>query len=263
MDPYLEGVLWPDVHQALAAEIRTRLAPAIRPRYVARLAIKTVHGEMTEEEVNVIYPDVEIVRRRSALADPSRLALQSAVQTLTVTPPIKLPVLGYQQRMVTVEVYLVESNELVACIEVLSPANKRGFGLRQYSQKRQRLHKARVHLLEIDLTRRGQRPITAAGNLDTRVVQQAPYLVTLWRADHRLTEAWLIAWQDRLPVVAVPLRAPDPDVPLDLADILATIYDVAAYDLSIDYMQDPPPPALDDASAAWLRQTLREHRRFG
>lgn len=33
MDPYLEGYLWPDVHNALAAKVRQLLTPLIRPRY--------------------------------------------------------------------------------------------------------------------------------------------------------------------------------------------------------------------------------------
>ncbi len=39
MDPYLEGYLWGDVHQALAGEIRRRLAPLVAPRYAVRLAV--------------------------------------------------------------------------------------------------------------------------------------------------------------------------------------------------------------------------------
>ena len=42
MDPYREGHLWPDVHSALASEIRRRLVPVLRPRYVARLEVTVV-----------------------------------------------------------------------------------------------------------------------------------------------------------------------------------------------------------------------------
>lgn len=44
MDPYLEGYLWPDVHNALSAKIRQLLTPLIRPRYTARLNIATLTG---------------------------------------------------------------------------------------------------------------------------------------------------------------------------------------------------------------------------
>lgn len=47
------------------------------------------------------------------------------------------------------------------------------------------------------------------------------------------------------------------NVPLELSEVLAAIYDEAAYDLSIDYATPPPPPiAAEDA--AWL-QTILEN----
>ncbi len=42
MDPYLEGYLWPDVHNALANKIRQHLTPQLRPRYTARLGVYVV-----------------------------------------------------------------------------------------------------------------------------------------------------------------------------------------------------------------------------
>lgn len=35
MDPYLEGYLWPDVHNAFANKIPQQLTPQLRPRYAA------------------------------------------------------------------------------------------------------------------------------------------------------------------------------------------------------------------------------------
>ena len=62
--------------------------------------------------------------------------------------------------------------------------------------------------------------------------------------------------QDPLPVVPVPLRAPDDDIPLDLASAFTTIYDRAAYDLSLNYAEPPPPPPLSASEQIWLRQRL-------
>ena len=47
-----------------------------------------------------------------------------------------------------------------------------------------------------------------------------------------------------LPILPIPLLPPDPNVPLDLGQALATIYDRSGYDLRIDYTQRPPAPAL-------------------
>ncbi len=123
-----------------------------------------------------------------------------------------------------------------------------------------RLRAAHVHLLEIDLIRRGERPIRLPVGMSTITMGQVTYLVTLARAGADTVEAWSISLNAQLPVVAVPLRSPDADVPLDLAQALATIYDEAAYDLSIDYRQSRPPPDLDDATTTWMHDLLKHFR---
>ena len=123
-------------------------------------------------------------------------------------------------------------------IEILSPVNKREPGLKQYRTKRQRLHAAGVHLLELDLLRRGSRPIAHPR------LPSSHYLVTLTRAGTGQTEIWPLTMREALPIVPVPLRPPDHDIALDLSDALTATYNEAAYDLSIDYTQEPPQPEL-------------------
>jgi len=69
-------------------------------------------------------------------------------------------------------------------------------------------------------------------------------------------DVWSLRFQDCLPLIPVPLRSPNADVPLELPHVMADIYDEAAYDLSIDYSQPPPPPGLSDADAQWLQTLL-------
>lgn len=261
MDPYLEGALWPDVHQQMATDISRHLNQHIRPQYVARLAVKTIRDTVPPEEVGVFYPDVEIIRRQLREAPVALASGPVAVaEPAPITPAVTVPLLEMTMRMVTVEVYTVEQQELVTCIEVLSPANKRGDGLDQYLRKRRRLHRAGVHLLEIDLTRRGRRPMFVQNTPEPDQFQRAPYLVSLWRAGVPALEVWPVQLTEKLPTVAVPLRDPDPDVPLDLGSILAAIYDLAAYDLSIDYSQPPPPPPFDEESVLWMHELLAPYR---
>ncbi|OWY67755.1 hypothetical protein B7486_29585 [cyanobacterium TDX16] len=59
---------------------------------------------------------------------------------------------------------------------------------------------------------------------------------------------------DRLPVIPVPLRQPNPDIPLDLATVLNAISDEAAYDLSIDYRATSP--LLSESDVLWLENLL-------
>jgi Protein of unknown function (DUF4058) len=245
MDPYLEGYLWADVHNALASKIRQMLVPKLRPRYTARLEIYLVEDNHPEAEVGILYPDVEILRVRN-VPEPvlttggTALATTPATLTLPLIEPIAV-------RIPTIEIRDAANNSLVTSIEILSPVNKREPGLTQYRQKRQRLYQADVHLIELDFLRRGNRPF------DHPRLPTAPYFVTLTRARSAAVDLWPIALQQSLPIVPVPLKEDDLDVALDLGVALAEIYDEAGYDLSIDYTQSPPPPALSVADQSWLR----------
>jgi hypothetical protein len=252
MDPYLEGYLWPDVHNALANKIRQLLAPRLRPRYAVRLEIYVVEDTAPETEIGIMYPDVEIMLSGPPRAPAHDMPPAAAAAPLGGTPAaITIPVLEpVAVRVPTVEIRDVASNQLVACIEILSPVNKRESGLVAYRQKRQRLYHAGVHLIEIDLLRRGTRALA-----HPRVPDSA-YLIALTRAQSGATQLWPLSLRDPLPDVPIPLREPDPDSLLELGTALASIYDEAGYDLSIDYAQSPPPPSLSEADAAWARQLL-------
>jgi len=53
------------------------------------------------------------------------------------------------------------------------------------------------------------------------------------------------------------MSEPDADAPLDLGTVCRTVYDRAAYNMSLDYPRDPqPPPAAEDT--AWARELLRK-----
>ena len=251
MDPYLEGRLWPDVHQRLATEIARQLAPRLKPRYVARLAVYVVEDVLPEAEVGLMYPDVEVLAARGGVLGEPSTAPSPVTEATAFTPdapaPLIIPLPDPEVRLVTVEVRDADFNKLVTSIEILSPINKREPGLTQYLYKRRRLHRAGVHVLEIDLLRRGTRTLSHSR------LSNASYLISLIRAHSAVAHAWPLRLEERLPTVPVPLRDPDPDVSLELAPALAAIYDEAAYELSVDYSQPPPPPALSAEDTAWLK----------
>lgn len=156
-------------------------------------------------------------------------------------------------RIPTVEIRDTAKNVLVTCIEILSPVNKREPGLSIYCQKRQRLYQAGVHLIELDLLRRGTRPFNHPR------IPNVPYSVTLTRAHSGVVNIWTIGLQDQLPIIPIPLRDPDADVVLDLSSALRDIYEEAAYDLSIDYSQPPP---LSESETKWIENLLAAFRRY-
>jgi hypothetical protein len=154
-----------------------------------------------------------------------------------------------------IEIRATGTLELVTAIEILSPVNKRPShdAYREYLRKRQDLLRSSAHLIEIDLLRGGTRPPLEAP------VPAAPYYITLSRANERPhVEVWPITLQNALPTIPVPLTEPDPDVPLDLGAILATVYERGGYGTLIDYHQPPPPPKLSEEDERWLATHLHE-----
>jgi hypothetical protein len=163
-------------------------------------------------------------------------------------------------RLITIEIRETETHRLVTSIELLSPVNKRKPGLTKFLEKRARLQEAGVHLVDIDLIRRGKRPVTPPSFTETHPLAKAHYSVMLTRAKANQIELWPIGVQEKLPVIAIPLRTGAPDIPLDLGAVFTAIYDKAGYDLSLDYSQPPPPPIFDDATRSWIDTLLKAYR---
>lgn len=163
-------------------------------------------------------------------------------------------------RLVTVEIRETNTHRLVTSIELLSPVNKRKPGLTKFLEKRARLQEAGVHLVDIDLIRRGKRPVTPPSFTETHPLAKAHYSVMLTRAKANQIELWPIRVQEQLPTIAIPLRPTDQDIPLDLQAVFTAIYDKAGYDLSLDYSQPPPLPAFDDVTQNWVSELLKDYR---
>lgn len=107
----------------------------------------------------------------------------------------------------------------------MSQWNKHGSGVAEYRGKRQALMAHDVHVVELDLLRRGRWTELA------RPLPPADYGALVFRAGRR-PDVEVRTWglRDPLPTVPVPLRRPDPDVPLDLAAVIASVYDCGRYD---------------------------------
>ncbi len=246
MDPYLEGSLWMSVHAQIASVFVRQLNPQLLPRYVA-LPTRRFVKERPDGEGILIgenYPDVSVHRQQPAR--PSPRAMEVLVPPLRMITVMCAPV-----PHVTVEIRDVEHRHLVAAIEVLSPTNKRGEGRREYLRRRDRFLDSAVHLLEIDLLRKGRRvPMEEA-------LPPTPYFVFLSRADQTpLTDVWPIRLDQPLPEVPVPLLEGHADARLDLQRALTTAYDECGLNYMIDYTRPPDIP-LTPEQAVWVDQHLR------
>lgn len=140
---------------------------------------------------------------------------------------------------------------MITTLEVLSPANKAPGtqGRTQFLHKRQAVMASHTHWIEIDLLRGGERPVELRGRGD--------YYALLRREGARVYEVWVASLRDRLPIITVPVRAPTPDVPLDLQTLVETVYRRGYYADSIDYGKPVPPPPLSPADAEWVQQQVR------
>jgi hypothetical protein len=250
MNPYLEGSLWPDLHHRLATKISNILVPLITPKYMALIERYVVEDTEPSSDLGIMYPDVEVfaAKRPAKLEEPAILyGGKRPPVPATLSIPILRPV---EVRIPVIEIKDREGNRLVTAIEILSPVNKRKPGLEPYLEKRRRLHEANVHLLEIDLIRRGTRTIShpELGKTD--------YLVALTRAQRYQTDVWEIDLKAPLPVVPVPLLAPDEDVYLDLQQALDEVFSEAAYHYMIDYSKPAPPPLFTKAEEDWVKSLI-------
>jgi hypothetical protein len=153
------------------------------------------------------------------------------------------------------EVREAESHEVVTVIEVISPTNKTpgACGRDSYRRKRNEVMHSAANYVEIDLLRSGEAVITGD------FVPQADYRVHVSKVERRPRGSiWPIHLPDRLPIISIPLRSPDPDATLDLQTLLNKVYDDSGYELDTDYTKDPIPP-LPAHYREWAEKLLREN----
>jgi hypothetical protein len=252
MDLYLEEPgLWPDVHNSLIGVIREFLVRRLSPKYYARIEERIYVSDEDDPGRTVIIPDVRVDERPSRAA-PGGTA---SAATLEIAEPLVIDtLLDDEIHEPFVEVIDRANRQVVTVIEVVSPTNKvaAAHGRESYRRKRLEVLHSPSHWLEIDLLRAGTRWIPR------QMTPRGDYFVFLSRAEHRPTSyLWPIRLPERLPVVAVPLKDGDADVPLDLQAALETVYERAGYDRVVDYRQ-PPEIGLSEEQAAWADQLLKD-----
>lgn len=263
MDPYVEAPdVWPDFHDALAAEIRSELNGTLPEPYYARLEMRPEVGVILGEGVpRRIVPDVVVVRRPD---DPQQPVATREVPRTQVTEPVRLTIHSEPIRHHFVEIRdAARGHKLVTLIEIVSPSNKQPGPDRQaYEEKQREVLRSDANLIELDLLRAGRRLLPDVG-LQSAVAQlECDYLVLVNRAASRRGmstdyELYPTGLQEWLPVIPVPLRPDDDDVPLDLQLMVNRAYDGGPYRRMLDYSQSPEPPLPEDATP-WAEELLAE-----
>ena len=252
MNPYLEDVnRWRGFHNALASEVVVQLNAQITPAYYAELEVHTVMEVLMTSQTARGFPDVGVYE-----ADIDSDFVRPETAVITPVSERRVALAGVPTKLLNVRVTLLETQELVTTIELLSPANKQGKGLEDYREKRERILRSDVHLVEIDLLRRGQRPALELANSDA----EAEYVILVNRAEstERVSDIWWIALNQPLPTIPVPLRNFDPDAVLDLNQIVQTVMERFRYYVILDYTRPIPSPKLRPEMAAWWEQRRSE-----
>jgi len=250
MYPYLEDPeLWPDVHHRLIAEIQDALNPRLRPNYVARVESRIYVSDDSDPGRRIMVPDVRVEVRRK----PKNGKAAQSTAVLEIAEPLEYPALLDET---IEEAYLTikhrKDNTLIAVIEILSPTNKvvGSRGWESFMEKKSKVLASSVHWIELDLLRAGERRPTAP------LLATSDYRVTVLKGYRARSRYWPIQLRQKLPVIGIPLREKDADVPLDLGAVLQSGYDRAEWDASIDY-KSPPIPPLSPVDAKWANALLR------
>ena len=252
MDPYLEGASWESFHAAYIDDIGRQLAAKLRPKYVVRVerrfVVDPAHGfdDLAISESST-YPDVGVIPRMTGHPNEAGGAVG------IVEPPLQLAtIITSRVPQRSLSITDVAERRLVTAIELLSPSNKRpGGGRDEYIERRDRFLSADVHLIELDLLRRGMR-LPMRGTLPP-----TPYFACVSRAGHRpMTGIWPINLCDPLPTIPLPLLAGDADAMLDLQSAFNQTYDAFGFDLELDY-QSPPEIPLSPEERAVVDDRLK------
>jgi hypothetical protein len=253
MDPYLEAPdLWPDVHLELISKIRSALNPRILPNYIARVETRVYISREDDPGRKLFAGDVSVEKPAQSKAHrkPKSLA------TIEIAEPIIIPQLMDDEiEEARIEIKDRKTNTLVTVIEVLSPSNKvRGSeGRESFMEKRREIMASEVHWVEIDLLREGAPSVVP-------ILKPSDYHIFVSRSDDRRhIRCWPVDLRQKLPVIGIPLKGSDADVPLDLGAILSNVYDQASYGHVIDYRKPPLPP-LTPANARWAKRLLRQKK---
>lgn len=227
MDPYIEEQCWEDFHHDMIVSIRALLIPQIAPKYFAQIE-ERVYVEYSDVPTRATFrPDVAV--QTTGSSQPfERMGESVAVlepQVLTLPEPD-------ERHEPYIAIITLPERQLVTLIELLSPSNKNpeSQGRQEYLKKRRQVIQSSVHLVEIDLLRKGARMPTV------EPLPPADYYAFVARGNRRpLVEVYSWRLHHPLPTIPIPLLPEDPDAQLNLQEAFDITFARARYDVRLDY----------------------------
>jgi hypothetical protein len=242
MDPFLEdGAEWGGVHTWLMTTIGEQLGRLLPANFSIKIEQRVYLTADGSDETQQIVPDVYVIRNPSPV-------LVEATKPGMITPAALVETLHEVEiHDRYLEIRDKQNRQVITTIEILSPFNKTPGtpGRTAFMEKRRAVTHSDTHWVEIDLLRAGERPEVLAGKSD--------YYALLKRGGaFGPFEVWYFDLRDRMPTIAIPLRAPHADLPLDLQAALDDVYQRGRYANDIDYTAPVPLPRLRPADKNWV-----------
>jgi len=254
MDPYLESpAFWRSLHQLFVASLTRELNQAL-PEGFAATVDERLYVTWSDRS---IFPDL-VVSRQANASTPEPLILGA---TALADPPLRLTVQPERMREPFIEIRTTHGDrEVVALIELLSPANKAADseGRAEYLRKQHEALGSDAHLLEIDLLRTGRHTVSIHEAVLQRRAGHRDYVICLHRAHgFGQFDVWPFTVRERFPRVEVPLTEEILPVVLDLQTAFDRCYDDGPFRRLVDYDEEPEVP-LSGIDAVWADSLLRE-----
>jgi hypothetical protein len=249
MDPYVEDpVEWGGMYTRLMNSISDQLLALVQPNFSVKIEQHVYLMGPDETRTRQVVPDVYLVE---TLPQGAWSGSSVGIMTPTIVEP--LYELEITERWI--EVRDKRDREVVTIIELLSPFNKaqNSAGRAAFVRKRSNIMQTRTNWVEIALLRAGERPAEVADKSDYYALLKRSGVLDAY-------EVWYFDLRDRMPTIAIPLRTPFADVPLDLQAAFADAYRRGGYATDLDYTSAVPEPALRPASAIWVRQQIMAWR---
>jgi hypothetical protein len=244
MNPYLDRPAdWTTVHAQFMAVLAFAINKQL-PEHYRTFIDQTVYLHELSAQERTLFgrPDVFLSGPRAG-AVGGGTATVVAPRIAGIPEGIDVETLRYLKILET-----RDRQQVIAAIEVLSPTNKTEPDAEVYRQKVHKYLRSDTHFIEIDLLRYGVR---------TRWNGLTPsdYSVVVSRVEDRpRVDYWPIGLRDRLPLIPIPLRGTDPDVVVDLQEVVNDVYDGGSFGRHI-YKQPPDPP-LSPEDAAWAAEIV-------
>lgn len=248
VDPYVEAQgYWPEFHLKFLNYWQEAISDRLPDEYEVRVEERVKLVDVEADKNYLIRPDISV-------SHATRRPEGAASGVATLDPETIPTVILDEDREVFLKILHRPDRTLVTVLELLSPANKLEPDRRDYLTRRNAVLRQQVHLVELDLLVAGQRipmglPLPPGDffAIVARWEQRPDCQVYSWTVRHRL------------PTLPIPLRAPDPDIAVDLAEVYETAFDRGRYARSVDYRAALELP-LHPEDREWAEREARAPR---